>query len=163
MKQIELILASLVCACAFSSALGQSKPLMTEWVNEDIQGVSAITKLIPFEKQNMERVKARLRKDWHVEEFNLGFGAKYLELERGWGYSKGYVHALTYNDRVAQYEAGIESYSEHWTQIKARIVSEWKRSKGPGASEEEHGLVFRQTLATVLRAARVEEELSISN
>ena len=151
MKQILLILAWLVCACAFySSALGQSKPLVTEWVNEDIHGLSAITQLIPSEKQNIEGVKARLRKDWHVEEYNLGFGAKYLELEKGWGYSKGYVHALTYNDRVAQYEAGIESYSEHWPQIKGRIVNEWKENRGPEVSEEEHGLVFRQTLATVL-------------
>jgi len=162
-KQTEVILASLVCACVFSSALGQSKPLVTEWVNEDIHGVSAITELIPFEKQNIEGVKARLRKDWHVEEFNLGFGAKYLELEKGWGYSKGYVHALTYNDRVARYEAGIESYSEHWPQIKARIVSEWKRSKGPGASEEEHGLVFRQTLVNVLSEYQANVALTLGS
>jgi hypothetical protein len=149
-KSLRLIPAPLILVCvAHVSAMAQAKPLVAEWVNEDIEGVSAIVELIPFERQNIEGVKARLRKDWHVEETNLGFGGKYLELEKGRGYAKGYVHALIYNGRVAQYEVGIESYSEEWPKIRQRVSNRWKESKGPEVSEEEHGLVFRRTQVTV--------------
>jgi len=150
-KSLLLIPAPLIFLCvAHISAIARAKPLVAEWVNEDIEGVSSIVELIPFEKQNIEGVKTRLRKDWHVEETNLGFGAKYLEIEKGRGYSKGYVHALIFNRRVAQYEPGIESYSHEWSRIRQRVIDRWKESKGPEVAEEEHGLAFRQMLDIVL-------------
>lgn len=151
-KKLQLIPPALILVCtAQVAALAQAKPLVTEWVNEDIQGVSAVVQLLPFENQNIEKVKVGLRKDWHVEETDLGLGAKYLELEKGQGYSMGYVHALIYNGRVAQYEAGIQSYSDEWPRIRQRISDEWRNRKGPEISAEEHGIVFRQTLASVLQ------------
>lgn len=149
-KKSEFILAFTVVLLVFTSTFGQKKKLVKEWVDEDVEGVSSILGLIPFEQQDIEKVKARLRKDWHVEETNLGFGAKYLELEKGRGYSKGYVHSLIYNGQVAQYEAGIESYSEEWPQIKQRIYERWKADKGPESFADEHGLVFKRTLSAVL-------------
>ena len=146
--------SSLVLLLCFTtvclSASAQKKKLVKEWANEDVAGVSSIVGLVPFEQQNLERVKSQLRKDWHVEETDLGFKGKYLELEKGWGYSKGYIHALVYDGRVARYEAGIESYSDEWPQIRDRVFEKWKAEKGPEVTEGEHGFVFRRTLTGVL-------------
>lgn len=94
-KKSQFILVVTAVLLVYMSTLGQKTKLVKEWVHEDVEGVSSILRLIPFEQQDIEKVKARLRKDWHVEETNLGFGAKYLELEKGRGYSKGYVHAAS--------------------------------------------------------------------
>jgi hypothetical protein len=151
----QIILAALLFVCGANvSAVAQTKPLVTEWVAKDIEGVLAIVELLPFENQNIAGVTARLRKNWHVEETNLGFGAKYLELGKGQGYSTAYVHAVIFNGRVAQYEAGIESYSDEWPRIRQQISDKWKMSRGPEPLQEEHGLVFRQKLSTVLKGYR---------
>ena len=145
------------------STLGQEKKkqLVKEWIKEDVEGVSSILELIPFEQQDLERVKARLRKDWHVEETDLGFEGKYLELEKGRGYSKDYVHALIYNGQVAQYEAGIESYSEEWSQIKRQIKEQWKANEGPEITEDEHGIVFKRILSAVLEKYKTNVSASL--
>jgi hypothetical protein len=148
-KSRSLLLISLLLFVQLS-ARGQEKKLVKEWVNKDVEGVSSIVRLIPFEHQNVERLKVQLKKNWHVEETDLGFKAKYLEIEKGWGYSKGYVHALIYDGRVARYEAGIESYSEEWPQIRDRVRGQWEAVQGPDVTEDEHGLVFKQTLKLVL-------------
>lgn len=154
-KPLPLILAGLIFVCAAHvSTMAQAEPLVSEWVNDDIKGVLSVVQLIPFEKQNLEKVKASLQKDWGVEETDLGFGAKYLELEKGQGYTKGYIYALIYDGRVAQYEAGIESHSEAWPRISQRINDKWKESNGPEVPMEEHGLAFRRTLANVLHDYR---------
>jgi hypothetical protein len=150
----------LICT-AHAAALAQAKPLVAEWVNEDLQGVSAVVQLLPFENQNIEKIKATLRKDWHVEETDLGFGAKYLDLAKGRGYSAGYVHALIFNGRVAQYEAGIESYSPEWPNIRQRVIDKWKENNGPEVSVEEHGISFRRRLATVLQEYKTKVAASL--
>jgi hypothetical protein len=141
-----LCLTTVVC----TSASAQKKKLVKKWVNEDVEGVSSIVRLIPFEKQNIEILKSQLKKNWHVEQTDLGFKGKYLELEKGWGYSRGYVHALIYEGRVARYEAGIESYSDEWPEIRDRVFGKWKAEKGPEVTEDEHGFVFNRTLPAVL-------------
>lgn len=150
-KSDLLLLISLVLLVPVS-VCGQEKKLVKEWVDEDVEGVSAIVRLIPFEQQNIEILKSQLKKNWHVEETALGFKGNYLELEKGWGYSKGYVHALIYDGRVARYEAGIESYSDEWPQIRDRVFGKWKAEKGPEVTKDEHGFVFRRTLPAVLSA-----------
>jgi hypothetical protein len=135
-KSRSLLLISLLLFVQLS-ARGQEKKLVKEWVNKDVEGVSSIVRLIPFEQQNVERLKVQLKKNWHVEEIDLGFKGKYLEIEKGWGYSKGYVHALIYNGRVARYEAGIESYSVEWPQIKDRVLGNWEAVQGPDLTEYE--------------------------
>jgi hypothetical protein len=150
-RRLQFIIVLIVVLLINASAFGQKEELVREWLKKDVEGVSLIVELIPFERQNVEAVKARLLEDWHVEETDLGFGAKYLEVEKGWGYSKGYVHALIYNRQVTQYEAGIESYSQEWPAIKEQIHARWIAAKGPEVVEEEHGFVFRRTITTVLR------------
>lgn len=150
-RKFQFIVVLLVILLINASTFGQKNKLVTEWVEEDVEGVSSIVELLPLERQNVDAVKSRLLKDWHVEETDLGFGAKYLELEKGWGYSKGYVHALICNRQVARYEAGIESYSKEWPQIKEQVQAKWIADKGPEVSEEEHGFVFRSTISSVLR------------
>jgi hypothetical protein len=98
----SLVLLLCLTAVVHISASGQKKTLVKERLNEDVQGVSSIVGLIPSEQQNIERLKSQLRKDWHVEETDPGFKGKYLELEKGWGYSKGYVHALIYDGCLAE-------------------------------------------------------------
>src|SRR5215467_1343542 len=110
-RRAQFILVLIVVLLVHVSTAAQQKELVKKWVDEDVKGVSSIVALIPFERQDIDKLKARLRKDWHVEENDLGFGAKYLELAKGWGYSTGYVHALIYKGQVAQYEAGIEGDS----------------------------------------------------
>lgn len=156
-----LVTVFISVSCAQVSAMAQAETLVSDWVKEDLEGVSAITDLLPFEKQNIEGVKARLSKDWHVEETNLGFGAKYLELGKGQGYSKGYLNALIYNGRVARYEAGIESYSDAWPKIKRRISEKWRSAGKSEATEEEHGLVVRQTLIAVLNEYQANVALAL--
>ena len=63
----------------------------------------------------------------------------------------GYVHALIFNGRVAQYEAGIESYSQECPSIRQRVIDKWKENHGPEVSVEEHGISFRRTLTSVLQ------------
>lgn len=138
-----------ICGVHFK-ARSQTEPLVAKWVKEDIDGVSSILELLPFEKQNIRGVKSRLTKDWHVEETDLGFGATYLELGKGRGYSKDYLNALIYEGRVVQYEAGVESHPHEWPRIKDRVIERWKKGQGPSAIEEEHGLVFRKAFDPVL-------------
>lgn len=128
----------------------QDKPLVAEWVNNDLEGVSAVRQLIPFEKQNIQVVKARLRKDWSIEETNLGFGGLYLTLAKGQGYAKSYVYALIYEGRVAMYEAGIESYSDEWPKIRERVLEKWEAEDLPQVALGEHGIAYKRTLESIM-------------
>jgi hypothetical protein len=147
--RITFFVAFLLASCVSIEA--QTEPLNQDWFAEDLEGVSELLRLLPFEKQNIEAVKTKLRSEWSVEESDLGFGGRYLSLGKGNGYTKEYVNALLYNGRVAKYEAGIESFSNEWPQIKQSIERKWKDSKGPSASLEEHGLVSRQNFDSILR------------
>ncbi|HEV7744450.1 MAG TPA: hypothetical protein VGO56_05600 [Pyrinomonadaceae bacterium] len=153
-KFLQSVLVLLAICGVHFQARSQTEPLVAKWVKEDIDGVRSILELLPFEKQNINVVKAKLSKDWQVEETDLGFGATYLELGKGRGYSKDYVNALIYEGRVVQYEAGVESYSSEWAQIKDRVIDRWKKGRGPLAVEEEHALVFRRALEPVLAEYR---------
>ncbi len=139
------LLLALISSVAFA-APQKGEPVVEAWVKKDIKGVKSVVDLLPFETRNVEQVKARLRKEWHVEETDLGFGGSYLELEKGYGYSKAYIHALLFDGKVARYTAGFESYSDEWPMIRKRILDQWKASKGPEVMEEEHGYVFRKTV-----------------
>ena len=154
MRMCSLIFLLLFNCARVSAAPPLQEPLVTDWVDKDLKGVLSVVKLLPFETQNIEQLKIQLLKSWHVEQFDLGFGANYLELEKGYGYSKGYVHALLYQGRVAQYEAGIESYSNEWPRIKNDILEKWKISNGPTVSIEEHGYVFRRAIEKTLSEYR---------
>lgn len=149
-----LIIAILLVTASFSSVFGQSAPLVKEWVTKDLNGTAAIVRLVPFENQNIKALKVRLRKSWHVEEMDLGFGARYLELQKGQGYSMGYVYALTYNGRVALYEAGIESYSDEWPRIERQIKNRWLAAGGPRFITNEHGFSFKRSIDPVLAEYR---------
>ena len=87
-QRLRLIASALplvLAACV--SAQAQEKPLVAEWLNNDLKAVSAVLEPIPFEELNVGGVKARLSKDWSVEEADLGFGGKHLRLAKENGYT----------------------------------------------------------------------------
>ncbi len=156
-----LVLIMLAVMCPVDvSAQDQAESLVPQYVNEDIEGVSALIALLPLEVKGIDEIKATLRGNWHVEETDLGFGGRYLELARGRGYSRSYVYALVYNGRVAQYVAGIEGDS-HWPFIRQPIIDRWRDLSGPDVSEEGRGLVIRRTLPQALRSYQLNVAASL--
>lgn len=58
-KNLPPLLLMLLCSSV--SVAQDTEPLVPEWVKKDIEGVSEVLKLFPFENQQIEALKEKLK------------------------------------------------------------------------------------------------------
>jgi ribosome-binding factor A len=144
MKEQLLLIANIFLTLAIITAANKqnfaqdapSEPLNSEWVKNDLQGVTALLRLIPIENQDVEFLKKTLKGSWSIEDEPLGFGANRVTLSKGYGYSSVYVDVLTHQNHVAYYEIGVNGSSEKWKEYREQIINAWRAQGGPEFTEE---------------------------
>lgn len=157
LRLITLVLSMLVFA-SINSALvlaqnEKEEPLNPEWVRRDVQGVAVLMKLTPIENRNIEVLKKQLKDQWSVDEDWLGFGAKHVNIGKGYGYSSVYIDVLTFENKIAYYEIGVRvSGSRNWEEYRQKIIDAWKQSGGPKYTEKEHELTYQRKYDNVFAA-----------
>lgn len=111
----------------------------------DVEGTKLLLEVLPLENHPIAVLKKRLKKDWSIEDENLGFGARRVFFEKGIYYTSIYIEALTFNGSLVSYEAGVESYSQEWPRMKTFVVETWKENNGPVLVEDEHRVFYRKS------------------
>jgi hypothetical protein len=114
--------------------------------NNDVEGTQLLLKYLPLEKQSINILKRKLKKDWAVEEIDLGFGARRITFGKGVAYTSIFIEAITINNKLATYEAGITSHSQEWPRMKAFVIETWRENEGPTFLEDEHKVYSTHTI-----------------
>jgi hypothetical protein len=87
-----------------------------------------------------------LKKDWAVEEIDLGLGARRITFVKGVAYTSIFIEAITINNKLAYYEAGITSHSQEWPRMKTFVIETWLENDGPTFLEDEHRVYTTHTI-----------------
>lgn len=114
-------------------------------IMNDVEGTILLLKLLPLEQQPIATLKNKLKKEWSIEDEDLGFGARRIIFEKGIYYTSIYIEALTFNNKLIFYETGVRSYSEEWPRMKTFVLETWKENNGPLLIEDEHRVFYRKT------------------
>jgi hypothetical protein len=138
--------ATLGCIAIFAQEKG---PLNHEWLQKDIEGVAALMKLMPVEKQNMATLKESLEEEWSVDDERLGFNANRIAFRKGYGYCSIYADVFTFKGDVGYYEVGVSCSSEEWTSIRDSIITAWKQHESLAFTEAEAKLSYQKRFEDV--------------
>lgn len=159
-RQLFLAISLVFAIIAFpspntSTVYAQSKteePLNLEWVKNDVEGVAVFLKWLPIENQNIEVLKTQLTKDWAIDDDALGFGAKRVRLQKGYGYSAVYLDVLTFKNKVAYYEIGVTGSLSDWSRYREQIINVWKQNGGPEFTEKDAELTYQKKYDSVFES-----------
>ncbi len=153
---INLVLAIVVFSSTHSSVVyaqrEKEEPLNLEWVQNDIDGVAMLLKLIPIENQNIGVLKKQLGKVWSVDDDQLGFGGRRVRFGKGYGYSAVYIDVLTFKDKVAYYEIGVTGSFSRWNEYRVQVINAWQKNGGPEFTEKENGLTYQKKYDSVFES-----------
>lgn len=145
---INLVLSIVVFSSTHSSVVyaqrEKEEPLNLEWVQNDIDGVAMLLKLMPVENQNIGALKKQLNKVWSVDDDQLGFGGHRIRFDKGYGYSAVYIDVLTFKDKVAYYEIGVTGSFSRWNEYRVQIINTWQQNGGPEFTEKGYGLTYQK-------------------
>jgi len=142
-----MIIASSVCFAANSSSINH------DWLNEDLKGIEILFRMLPQEGHNtVEGFMERLEGEWNINEEDRGFGAKRVNLRKGFGYIDVYIFIVTFGGKISSLEISIFKPSmDDWILVRKTILGKLKKHNDPRFKEEEQKLFMKYTYPGVLR------------
>ena len=127
---VALILVFSVILCSTAILAQEKEPFNHEWLQEDVEGVGALMKLMPIEKQDIAVLKENLKEGWSIDDERLGFGANRIVFSNGYGYCSVYADVFTFKGDVGYSEVGVRCSSEEWASIRDTIITAWRQQSG---------------------------------
>ncbi len=135
----------------------EDKPLNAKWLQNDLDGVKFLVRLMPVENLSIPELKKRFEAikentSW-FDESNLGFGARRARLNMGLGYTSIYIDFLLFRNKIVHYTivADVDkkvALTEHGTAVK-RV---WKENGGPSFVEKNNELIFEKDYPEVWKS-----------
>jgi hypothetical protein len=121
-------------------------------LQEALEGIEVLFRMLPREGHDrVDEFMGRLEGKWNVDEEDRGFGAKRVNLLRGFGYIQTYVHMVTFNGRISFFELGLfKPPVDDWALVRKPILGKLQKYKGRPFKEEEQELYIKYTYSGVL-------------